>query len=94
MCWARIDGTTCVFFSTSFPKTVTLSETGIFTSWKLPESVNVTLNVRSAATSTVWGVDGLSVTVLLPVTASVLTSMLPCRPLGGLPPVFAAFTRW
>jgi len=50
------------------------------------------LKTRFAATSTVFEAEVESVLVLLPATASVLTSALPCRPVT-LPPVFVDLMR-
>ena len=60
--------------------------TGTFTSRKFPPFLNVTLKARFAATSTVVGLETVSVFVWPPETASVLTSSLPWIPVT-LPPV-------
>ena len=75
-----IDGTVCVLLNTDFWKTLTSSVTGIFTSRKSPPFLNVTLKARFAATSTVVGLETVSVFVWPPETASVLTSSLPWIP--------------
>ena len=57
-----------------------MSVTGIPRSGKFPAFWNLTLKARSAATSTVVGVEGDSVFDWPLETASVLSSTLPWRP--------------
>ncbi len=84
-----MDATFFVLVNTCFWKTLTVSVTGTPRSGEFPEFLNMTLKARSAETSTVVGLETVSVFDWPLETAAVLNSSLPWMPLTlPLPPVF------